>query len=214
MRKTKSIDWSCKEFVDVLATAAPTPGGGGAAALAGAIGMALGNMVGSLTLGKPKYAAVQEDIVALKAQASALQDRLLALVERDAKVFAPLAKAYGLPTNSQAQKAKKALVMEKCLRECAAVPLEIMAACAQAIDLQAQFAAKGTAIAISDVGCGVVLCCAAMRAASLNVLVNSKSMSDRDYAQEVNQEAKTLLESSIPQAEAIFANVARRFAQS
>ncbi len=88
---------SCEEFVDVLASKAPVPGGGGASALVGAIGMALGNMVGSLTVGKKKYADVEADIIALKEKATALQGEFLRLVEEDAKAFEPLSKAYGMP---------------------------------------------------------------------------------------------------------------------
>ena len=88
---------SCRRFVEVLASDAPAPGGGGAAALVGAIGTALGNMVGSLTVGKKKYADGQEGILDLKAKCDALQKELLDQVEADDKGFVPLAKAYGIP---------------------------------------------------------------------------------------------------------------------
>ena len=94
---------TCEEFVEVLASNAPVPGGGGASALVGAIGMALGNMVGSLTVGKKKYADVQEDIIALKAKADALQKEFLTLIDRDAEMFEPLSRAYGLPKNKKAR---------------------------------------------------------------------------------------------------------------
>ena len=91
----------CNEFVEVLASKAPVPGGGGASALVGAIGTALGNMVGSLTVGKKKYADVEEEMYALKAKCDTLQKELLALVEKDAEVFEPLSKAYGMPRNTE-----------------------------------------------------------------------------------------------------------------
>jgi formiminotetrahydrofolate cyclodeaminase len=208
---TSATHLSCEEFVEVLASAAPAPGGGGAAALVGAIGTALGNMVGSLTLGKPKYADVQDDIVSLKAKADALQNELIGLVALDAKVFEPLAAAYGLPKETEEQKAYKAEVMEKCLKECVAVPLRIMERCCEAIELHESFAAKGTAIAISDVGCGVVCCKAALEAASLNVFINTMSMTNRAYAEEINKRAQELLSSYLPRADAVFADVAARF---
>jgi formiminotetrahydrofolate cyclodeaminase len=207
---TRSIALSCEQFVEVLASAAPTPGGGGAAALAGALGMALGNMVGSLTVGKAKYADVEDDIVALKAEADALQAELLAQVAQDAAVFEPLARAYGMPAGTEAEAAEKREVMEDCLRKCAAVPLHIMELCAQTIELHDHFAKKGTAIAISDVGCGVALCKAALEAASLNVFINTKSMADREHAERVNSQANALLDEYIPQANIIFADVAER----
>ncbi len=202
---------SCREFVTVLASKEPVPGGGGASALVGAIGMALGNMVGSLTVGKKKYADVQDDIIALKAKADALQDDLLALVAKDAEVFEPLSRAYGMPKDTPEQEAEKAKVMEKCLRECCDVPMAIMQKCCDAIDLHQEFAAKGTAIAISDVGCGVVVCKAAMQAASLNVFINTKSMGDRAYAEDVNARANAMLDKYTKLADAIYADVAGRF---
>jgi len=84
------------DFIFALASNAPVPGGGGASALVGAIGMALGDMVGSLTLGKKKYADVQADIVQLKDKAGVVEQKLLSLIERDAEVFEPLSRAYGL----------------------------------------------------------------------------------------------------------------------
>lgn len=202
---------SCEEFVSVLASKEPVPGGGGAAALVGAIGTALGNMVGSLTLGKKKYADVQEEIIALKARADKLQEDLLTLVRRDAEVFEPLSKAYGLPKDTDEERAKKEEVMEAALREASSVPMEIMEKCCAAIELHQEFAAKGTAIAISDVGCGVACCKAALLAASLNVFINTKSMTDRHCAEEINAKANTLLNTYTPLADEIYAQVAARF---
>lgn len=114
-----------------LASRSATPGGGGAAALVGAVGAALGNMVGCLTAGKPKYAAVEGDILALNQKAAALRARLEGLVEADAAAFAPLAKAYGIPKDDPDRPA----VMARALEAAAAVPLEIMEACGEAIAL-------------------------------------------------------------------------------
>lgn len=202
---------NCEDFINVLASKEPVPGGGGAAALVGAIGVALGNMVGSLTLGKKKYADVQDDIIALKAKADRLQDELLALVRKDAEVFEPLSKAYSLPKDTPEEKAHKELVMEAALREACSVPMEIMEKCCAAIELHQEFAAKGTAIAISDVGCGVACCKAALLAASLNVFINTKSMTDRAYADTINSEANSLLSTHSALADEIYARVAARF---
>lgn len=207
----KAMDLKCTEFVDILASKAPAPGGGGAAAFVGAIGTALGNMVGSLTVGKKKYADVQDDIVELKSQADVLQNKFLDLVAKDAEVFEPLSKAYGLPKETEEEKAHKAEVMEKCLHEACEVPIAIMRACCEAIDLHEQFAAKGTAIAISDVGCGVICCKAALQAASLNVFINTMSMKDRMHAEKCNAECRQMMDTYLPKADAIFADVEKRF---
>lgn len=204
------MDMSSRAFVEVLASREPTPGGGGASALVGAVGAALGNMVGSLTLGKKKYAEVQADIAALKAQATLLQQELLALAEKDAEVFLPLSRAYGLPRDTPEQQAEKARVMETALKEACAVPLEIMEKCCAAIRLHDAFEEKGAAIAISDVGVGVACCRAALQGASLNVFINTKAMADRPHAEAANQKARAMLEKYIPQADAIYARVAAR----
>lgn len=200
------IEKSCIEFTNMLASASPVPGGGGASALVGAIGMALGNMVGSLTLGKKKYADVQEDIIALKGQADALQTKLLDLVQKDADVFEPLAKAYGIPKDDPS----RTEVMEAALKLACSVPLAIMENCCKAIDLHQEFAAKGTAIAISDVGVGVAFCKAALLGASLNVFINTKSMTDLEYADKINRQANALLATYTVLADDIYAAVARR----
>ena len=205
------INKSCADYVSALASKDPVPGGGGTAALVGALGMALGHMVGSLTVGKKKYAEVEEDVRALMGEAVALQDELLNLVGRDAEVFEPLAKAYGLPKETEEQQAHKAQVMEAALKDACDVPLEIMRACCKAIELHQGFAAKGSAIAISDVGCGVVCCQAALQAASLNVFINTAAMKERDYAENINREANMLLEKYVKLASEIFSSVAARF---
>lgn len=202
---------SCENFVEVLASKAPVPGGGGASALVGAIGAALGNMVGSLTVGKKKYADVEAEMLALKAKSDALQAELLALVEKDAEVFAPLAAAYGMPRETEAEKAEKARVMAIVLKDACAVPMDIMRRCCEAIDVVAEFAAKGSALAVSDAGCAAVCCKAALFGASLNVFINTKSMTDRDYAEAVNAEANTMLDTYGPKADRIFADVRARF---
>jgi len=202
---------SCEEFVSVLASKEPIPGGGGASALVGALGMALGNMVGSLTLGKKKYADVQEDIIALKAKADALQNDLIALIAKDAEVFEPLSKAYGLPKETEEQKAEKERVMAIVLKDACDVPVQIMRKCCEAIDLHREFASKGTAIAISDVGVGVACCRAALLGASLNVFINTMSMKDRDYAEAVNKEANDMLDTYVKIADEIYADVRARF---
>lgn len=204
---------SCEVFIEVLASKAPVPGGGGASGLVGAVGMALGNMVGSLTLGKKKYADVQEDIIVLKEKADALQRDLLTLVQKDAELFEPLSRAYGMPKETKEEQAEKARVMEAALRDACSVPMEIMEKCCEAIALHQEFAQKGTAIAISDVGVGVACCRAALQGASLSVFINTKSMTGREYAETVNARAEAMLEKYVPLADAIFADVRARFAE-
>ena len=203
-------DKSCSEFVEVLASKAPVPGGGGASAMVGALATALGNMVGSLTVGKKKYAAVEEEMRALKDRCDRLQKDFLHLVERDAEVFEPLARAYSMPKNTEEEKAEKARVMEIVLRDACSVPMEIMEKCCEAIDIIAVFAEKGSVIAISDAGVGAAFAKAALKGASLNVYINTKSMADKALAAELNARCDRMLEEYTGKADAIFDSVLGR----
>ncbi len=202
--------YTCEDFVEILATKAPVPGGGGASALVGALGTALGNMVGSLTVGKKKYADVEADIIALKEKADALQKDFLRLVEEDAKVFEPLSKAYGMPKDTEEEKAEKAKVMEIVLKDACSVPMEIMRKCCEAIDIIEEFAAKGSIIALSDAGVGAAFCKAALYGASLNVFINTKSMANREYAESLNKEAEEMMAVYGAKADAVFEGVNAR----
>ena len=195
------------DFIEVLASKEPVPGGGGASALVGAIGTALGNMVGSLTVGKKKYASVEAEIVALKEKAGRLQGEFIALIDRDAEVFGPLARAYGLPKDSPEQQAEKDRVMEAALKEACSVPMEIMEKCAQAIQVIEGFAAKGSRLALSDAGVGAAFCRAALEGASLNIYINTAAMKDRAYADEVNRKTRSLVSEYTALADRIFAEV-------
>ena len=200
----------CDEFIEVLASKAPVPGGGGASALVGAVGTALGNMVGSLTVGKKKYADVEAEIIELQAKSSSLQKQLLILMERDALVFEPLSRAYGLPKNTEEERQHKAKVMEEALKEACSVPMEIMAKCCEAIDIIEEFAKKGSVIAISDAGVGATFLRSALEGASLNVYINTKSMADWEYAEELNKKADEMLEVYTKKADEVFKSVLKR----
>ena len=198
---------TCREFVSVLASDAPAPGGGGAAALVGAIGTALGNMVGSLTVGKKKYAAVEAEIIELKAKCDALQTELLNQVEADEVNFLPLAKAYGIPKDDP----NRDKIMEEATIIACSTPMKIMELCCEAIDCIAVFAAKGSRLAVSDAGCGAVCCKAALQAASLNVFINTKSLKNRDVAEEMNRKANLMMNKYCQLADEIFDEVKAGF---
>lgn len=195
----KNVD----RFLETLASSAPTPGGGGAAALCGALGIALGNMVGSLTLGKKKYADVQEDITALNSRAEALRADFAALIDADAEAFAPLSRAYSIPKDAPGRDE----IMESALLRAAEPPLEIMRKCAEALDVIADYAAKGSALAVSDAGCAAALCGAALQAAALNVRINTKSMKNRAAAEEIDAETDELLQKYSTIAQEIYKRV-------
>ena len=194
---------SCRKFVEVLASNAPAPGGGGAAALVGAIGTALGNMVGSLTVGKKKYAAVEDEIKDLQAKCDALQTELLDQVEADDKGFVPLAKAYGIPKDDP----NRDKVLEEATITACGVPMHIMELSCQALDYVKVFAEKGSRLAVSDAGCAAVCCKAALQAASLNVFINTKSLKNRTVAEEMNRKAEDMLSKYCAMADEIYSSV-------
>lgn len=198
-----------RRFVEVLASDAPAPGGGGAAALVGAIGTALGNMVGSLTVGKKKYADVEAEIIALKARCDDLQKELLDQVEADEVNFLPLARAYGIPKDDP----NRDTVMEEATVIACSTPMHIMELCCQAIECIAVFAAKGSRLAVSDAGCGAVICKAALQAASLNVFINTKTLKNRAVAEQLNAKANGMMAKYCPMADEIFNTVKAGFGQ-
>ena len=194
---------SCTEFVTVLASNAPVPGGGGASALVGAIGTALGNMVGSLTVGKKKYADVEEEIIALKAKCDQLQKDLLDQIALDAKGFEPLAKAYGIPKDAPGRDQ----IMEDATLVACRVPMKIMELCCESLDAIQVFADKGSRLAVSDAGCGAVCVKAALQAASLNVFINTKTLQNRELAEEMNKKCLGMLDKYCAMADEIFETV-------
>lgn len=206
----KLTEMSCTQFVMALASSAPVPGGGSAAALVGAIGAALGNMVGSLTQGKKKYADVEAEIQSLQACCGALREKLLASAEKDGEVFAPLARAYGMPTATEEDRAAKEAAMEPALCAAAQVPLEVMELCVQALDAIERFAQIGSAMAVSDAGCAAACVQAALRSACLNVQVNTKIMKNHADAEKLNARAETLLCNGVERADHIFESVRAR----
>ena len=196
-------DMTLGQFLKSLASKAPAPGGGGASALAGALGAALGAMVGNLTIGKKKYAAVEAEMTELTQRAQDLSKKLLALVDEDAAAFEPLSRAYAIPKDDP----DRDEVMEQCLRRAAEPPMETVRLCCEAIELQEGFAAMGSTLAVSDAATGVVMCWGAMYGAAVNVKVNTRLMKDRTYAEAINQEVDILMDKYRKRAEKVYEDI-------
>lgn len=190
---TFMVEKSCSEFIDVLASKAPVPGGGGAAALGGAIGLALSNMVGNLTLGKKKYLDVEPEVKNLIAKGYQVISDLKTLVDKDAEVFEPLSKAYGLPKNTPEEIQLKEETLEKCSKIACSVPMDIMRKAYEGIKIHQRMGQIGTRLAISDVGCGVSFMKAALISGKLNVIINLNSIKDRNFVQSVKEEMDHLV---------------------
>ncbi|AYO31294.1 sugar ABC transporter substrate-binding protein [Biomaibacter acetigenes] len=191
------IKKSCEEFIEVLASKEPVPGGGGAAALMGAVGMALGNMVGNLTVGKEKYKDAEKEVYEIMEKARNLQDHLLKLVDEDAEVFKDVAAAYKMPKETEEQKKQKEEAMQKALKKACSVPLDIMKSASEAIKLQRRLADIGSKLAISDVGVGTYCLKAALLSGRLNVLINLNGITDKDFVKKTSEEMELLVKQSI-----------------
>jgi formiminotetrahydrofolate cyclodeaminase len=184
---------SIQTFLDDLASERPAPGGGGAAALCGAIGAALVSMVANLTIGKKNYEAVSEDLEAVNAKAEALRAELTGAIEEDAVAFNSVMDAYGLPRATEEEKAKRAASIQAALKDATLAPLRVVKACFEVIRLAAVAAEKGNLNVISDAGVAVLAANAGLRSAVLNVFVNAKAIKDRDFAEKQITEVNALL---------------------
>ena len=200
-------DMTCNEFVDKLASKSPVPGGGGAAALVGAIGVALSSMVCNLTIGKKKYAEFESDIKNILKKAEGLQHALMQIIDEDAENFLPLSKAYGMPQNTEEEKRLKEETLEKTLKQACEVPIKIVKICYEAIKLHSELVDKGSRLAISDVGVGVQALRAAIISGWLNIIININSIKDKDYVDNVRKETEPLVKEGIILADKVYEKV-------
>jgi formiminotetrahydrofolate cyclodeaminase len=194
-------------FLDDLASERPTPGGGGAAAVCGAIGAALVSMVANLTIGKKNYEAVWEDLEAVNAKAEALRAELTGTIEEDVVAFNSVLGAYGLPRATDEEKAKRAASIQAALKDATLAPLRAVKACFEVIRLSAAAAEKGNLNVISDAGVAVLSANAGLRSAALNVFINAKAIKDRDFAEKQIAEVNALLAQAAETTESVYQTV-------
>lgn len=187
------IDLDIKSFLDELASKAPTPGGGSAAAVMGATGAALASMVCNLTIGKEKYAAVEAQMRVALERCERLRERLLGMVTEDARVFDSVMTAYGMARGTDAEKAARNDAIQAALKQATDVPLACARACAEVIALTRDVAAKGNKGVISDAGVAVLAAHAALRSAALNVYINVGNIKDDQFTAARMDELERLL---------------------
>ena len=197
MRK-QSIEF----FLDELSSNKLVPGGGSAASLVAAIGIALGSMVGHLALSKKRYQSIIPEIESVIVKSEKLKRELQYLIEKDAESCESLLKAFKMP------KTEREHVMDAALEEACTIPLEIMKKTIEAIDLHEQLLELGITTAISDIGVGVSFCKAALEGASLSILINTKLMKNDGMKATLNEETEWLLQTGMEKANAIFHEVA------
>lgn len=191
-------------FLDELASKAPTPGGGGAAAYCGALAAALGSMVGNLTAGKPRYAEVEAEVRLHLGHLEAARARLVALVAEDAAAFAPVAAAYKMPKATPEEAAAKEKALQAALTGACEVPLEIMRQCAAVLGSCEFMAHHGSRLAVTDAGVAAVFAKAAVQGARLNVLINVELMTDAVKAQAYRAEADGILDVACRKADEVY----------
>ena len=189
-------------FLDELSSNKLVPGGGSAASLVAAIGIALGSMVGNLALSKKRYQSIIPEIESVIVKSEKLKRELEYLIEKDAESCESLLKAFKMP------KTEREHVMDAALQEACTVPLEIMKKTIEAIDLHEQLLELGITTAISDIGVGVSFCKAALEGASLSILINTKLMKNDGMKANLNEETEWLLQTGMEKANAIFHEVA------
>ena len=194
----KISEKTCVEFVNLLASKSAVPGGGGAAALVGAIGMALGSMVCNLTIGKKKYAEYEDSVI---------EEKLLSMIDEDANNFLPLSKAYGLPTSTEEEKKIKEETMENALKVACEAPINIVRMCFDAIKLHKDLVDKGSRLAISDVGVGIQCLRSAILSGQQNVVININSIKDMEYVEKVRNEVNHLVEEGVKICDEVYAKV-------
>jgi formiminotetrahydrofolate cyclodeaminase len=197
-------------FLDELASGAPTPGGGSAAAIMGAMGAALISMVCNVTIGKKGHEAVEAEMKAVRDESEKLRLRLTALVAEDVAAFDALMAAYRLPKSSEEDKSRRAAAIQSSLRGATETPLKCARACAEVVALSKRAGEKGYAGVISDAGVGVLAANTALRSAALNVYINAPSLKDRDCAAAATAELEKLLDDCARESELVFELVRSR----
>lgn len=193
-----------KTFISEVAAGTPTPGGGGASAFCGALGSALLSMVANLTVGKKRYADVEERVQAHLDQLDEVREELFELVERDAAAFEPLAQAFKLPRGTEEEERHRHEVIQEALVDAIAVPFAIMNACDRVIQLSDFLAHYGNRSAISDIATGVSFAKGALKGAALNVYVNAAMLDDRAMATRYTDKADRLILESGRRADEIY----------
>ncbi len=189
----KLTDKPTKTFLDELASSAPAPGGGSVAALSGALGAGLISMVCNLTLGKEKYAAVQDDISDILKKSESLRKELTELLEEDVRVYTELSQTMKMPRDTEEQKSARAKLMDKALKAATNVPMRVAEACVAVMELCPSAAEKGNTNAVSDVGVGILMAEAGLRSAALNVLINLGWIKDESFVAESRKKLNDLL---------------------
>jgi len=180
------------QFLDEIASNSPAPGGGSVAALSGAVGAALTSMVCNLTIGKKKYADVQEEISAVLDQSERLRKEMTELIDKDTEAFNMVMAAFGLPKSNEQEQAARNAAIQEATKEATLVPLSVMSLCEQSLHLAATVAAKGNRNSASDAGVSALMLQASCAGAALNVRINLGGLADTVFVQQISTKYKDI----------------------
>ena len=205
----KLAELKTAEFVDLLASDAPAPGGGSAAALEGALGAALTAMVCGLTVGKKKYAEFEELAQSAQAKALDLKARFVDVMDRDTEAFNVVSAAFGMPKATDEEKAARSAAIQKGLEGCTKTPFEMMELAAETLELTASILGKSNDSAASDLGVSALSLRAAIQGAWLNVLINIGSLKNKELAEDYRAKGEALLAKALPLADEIYDTVVK-----
>ena len=205
----KLAELKTAEFVDLLASDAPAPGGGSAAALEGALGAALTAMVCSLTIGKKKYAEFEELAAEAQKKAAGLKARFVDVMDRDTDAFNVVSAAFGMPKATDEEKAARSAAIQKGLEGCTKTPFEMMELAVETLELTASILGKSNDSAASDLGVSALSLRAAIQGAWLNVLINIGSLKDTALAEDYRKKGEALLAKALPLADEIYDTVVK-----
>ncbi|MDF3004799.1 MAG: methenyltetrahydrofolate cyclohydrolase [Oscillospiraceae bacterium] len=203
----KLVDRTVTGFIDLMASSEPAPGGGSAAALQGALGTALTAMVCALTIGKKKYADVQELITATQQEAITLKNRYLDVIDRDTEAFNGVSAVFAMPKDTDEQKQARTQAMQTALKACTQTPFEMMQLAYDSLKLTQSIVGRSNASAASDLGCAALSLKAAIQGAWLNVLINIGGITDEAFANQYRQEGQALMAQALPLADSIYQEV-------
>lgn len=203
----KLIDMQVTEFADVTASGAPAPGGGSVSALAGALGAALLSMVCALTQGKEKYQEYEADTKRSQEAAVQLKDQLLAAVDTDTEAFNAVSAAFGMPKETDEQKAARSAAIQAGLEGCIVSPLAMMRLAMQTLQEADAMKGRFNTSCASDLGVGVLMVRAGLEGAWLNVKINLGSLKDKEKAAAYEAEARALLDEALPLADDLYRQI-------
>lgn len=203
----KLAEMQVTEFVNLMASDAPAPGGGSAAALEGALGAALTAMVCALTVGKKKYADVQELALESQKKAEDLKARFVDVMDRDTEAFNAVSAVFAMPKDTDEQKAARKAAMQEALKGCTKTPFEMMQLACETLELTRSLVGRLNASAASDLGCSALSLRAAIQGAWLNVLINISGIADEAFAAEYRKNGEALLAKALPLADEIYEEI-------